>query len=64
MKLYPIPRITIVLWNKPGIGTFKLNTNDSFLKANNMAGMGGILRNDDGDIVMAYSIPTRCSSNN
>ncbi|XP_075100867.1 uncharacterized protein LOC142176658 [Nicotiana tabacum] len=64
IKLHRIPRITIVLWNKPEVGTFKLNTDGNFLKANSMAGMGGILRNDDGDIVIAVSILTQCSSNN
>ncbi|KAG5570228.1 hypothetical protein H5410_059994 [Solanum commersonii] len=39
----------MVCKNKPSDDTWKLNTDGSFMKAQNKAGAGGIVRNKNGD---------------
>ncbi|XP_070057487.1 uncharacterized protein [Nicotiana tomentosiformis] len=64
LQLQPVQKITIVTWNKPEKGSLKLNTDGSFIKENGKAGMGGILRDDKGDLIMAFSVLTQGKSNN
>ncbi|XP_070056771.1 uncharacterized protein [Nicotiana tomentosiformis] len=64
LQLQPVQKITIVIWNKPEKGSLKLNTDESFIKENGKAGMGGILRDDKGDLIMAFSVSTQGKSNN
>lgn len=44
----------IVIWLKPPQGTLKLNTDGSYIQGNGKAGLGGTLRDDQGDFCMAY----------
>nr|XP_033513221.1 uncharacterized protein LOC117277902 [Nicotiana tomentosiformis] len=64
MKLQPIPKAISVCWNKPKHGVIKVNTDGSFIHCNGKAGLEGVVRNDQGDLIMAFSIPSRCSNNN
>ncbi|XP_060202996.1 uncharacterized protein LOC132631439 [Lycium barbarum] len=57
-------KCTIVCWIKPNIGMLKLNTDGSFFKDSNKAGIEGILRNEEGKMIMAYCMSVYCSSNN
>lgn len=53
-----------VRWNNLQEGTAKINTNGSFFMETNRDGIGGIIRDWNGDMIMAFSIPIICSSNN
>ncbi|XP_070049508.1 uncharacterized protein [Nicotiana tomentosiformis] len=64
MKLQHIPKAISVCWNKPKHGAIKVNTDRSFIHGNGKAGLGGVVRNDQGDLIMAFSIPSKCSNNN
>ncbi|XP_060202972.1 uncharacterized protein LOC132631414 [Lycium barbarum] len=50
----------IVRWAKPDTNKVKLNTDGSF--SGNRAGIGGILRNSESNMVMAFAIPVDCNS--
>ncbi|WMV35398.1 hypothetical protein MTR67_028783 [Solanum verrucosum] len=63
-RMKPVVSCKVVVWKKPTEGRFKLNSDASFLRSNNRAGIGGIIRDAVGDLVMAYSIPIFCESNN
>lgn len=63
-KLRPIVRSATVCWKKPDSRRLKLNTDGSFDKNTNMAGIGGVVRNDRGDFIMAYFVPVHSQSNN
>ncbi|KAH0686197.1 hypothetical protein KY289_016965 [Solanum tuberosum] len=54
----------MVCWNKPSDDTWKLNTDGSFMKVLNKAGDGGIVRNKNGDLVMAFAYPVHFCTNN
>lgn len=41
----------------------KLNTDGSYTSSNEISGLGGILRDKKGNLIMAFSQPTTCSSN-
>ncbi|PHU03108.1 hypothetical protein BC332_28359 [Capsicum chinense] len=63
--MQPVPKSDIlVYWEKPSPGSIKLNTGGSFLHESNKAGIGGVLRYDNTDLIMAFSIPSSCNSNN
>ncbi|GAA0161430.1 hypothetical protein LIER_17746 [Lithospermum erythrorhizon] len=52
-----IPRskpLTIVFWSRPNIGKYKLNI-DGFFR-NGVAGIGGVIRNDNGQMIYALGI--------
>ncbi|XP_075080244.1 uncharacterized protein LOC142165771 [Nicotiana tabacum] len=53
-----------VSWQKPAAGRFKVNTDRSFLGNNSRAGIRGVMRNELGDLVMAFSIPIQFNNNN
>ncbi|XP_059292008.1 uncharacterized protein LOC132045445 [Lycium ferocissimum] len=63
-KLSPVVKCIPVCWRKPEMGWFKLNTDGSFVDITNSAGIGGILRNEEGDLIMAFSISVDCESHN
>ena len=63
-RMKPVVSCKVVVWKKPTEGRFKLNSDGSFLRSNNRAGIGIIIRDAVGDLVMAYSIPICCQSNN
>ncbi|XP_016461141.1 uncharacterized protein LOC107784512 [Nicotiana tabacum] len=58
------PKTLIVLWELPPEGKVKLNTNGSVLHSSGLAGMGGIVRDCRGNMIVAFVVPKRCSSNN
>ncbi|XP_075080074.1 uncharacterized protein LOC107778956 [Nicotiana tabacum] len=60
--LKPIPIWKSVLWEVPPSGFLKLNTDGSLNKQNGKAGIGGILRDEEGGFVMAFSMPIICNS--
>jgi len=45
-------------------GKVKLNIDGSYLQYNGKTGTGGIISNEDGDILMAFAVPVICNSNN
>ncbi|KAH0689250.1 hypothetical protein KY289_016608 [Solanum tuberosum] len=63
LRLRPCPKSIIACWKFPTAGTLKLNTDGSFISTNESVGMGGVLRNEKGDFVLAFSCPIRCASN-
>lgn len=63
-RLRPVVICKQVQWIKPLEGRFKLNTDGSFMGTNARAGIGGVVRNDSGNLIMAFSIPVQCHSNN
>lgn len=63
-KLRPIVIWRQVAWSKPSDGRLKVNTDGSFFSGNGNTGIGGIIRNEAGDLLMAFSIPIQCNSNN
>lgn len=64
MKMQPIPKCIVVCWQKPETCTLKLNTDGSYIIQTGKAGIGGILRDENGECIMAFSCPITCSSNN
>lgn len=63
-RIKPIQKVTQVKWSTPHRGTIKVNTDGSFLLDTGSAGIGGIARDSNGEMVMAFSIPVACTSNN
>ncbi|XP_070019658.1 uncharacterized protein [Nicotiana sylvestris] len=55
--LKPVPIWKSVVWEMPPRGYLKLNTDGSFNKQIGKAGIGGILRDEEGGFVMAFSMP-------
>nr|XP_009765572.1 PREDICTED: uncharacterized protein LOC104217121 [Nicotiana sylvestris] len=60
----PIATWKQVIWEKPPTGRVKINTDGSFRKESGKAGLGGIVRDDKGDLIIAFSLTIRGSSNN
>ncbi|KAH0703252.1 hypothetical protein KY285_017530 [Solanum tuberosum] len=54
----------MVCWNKPSDDTWKLNTDGSFMKAQNKVGIDKIVRNKNGDLAMAFAYQTHFYTNN
>lgn len=46
------------------MGNVKINTDWSYLKVEGKAGVGGSLRNENGDTIMAFSLPYICENHN
>ncbi|WMV26965.1 hypothetical protein MTR67_020350 [Solanum verrucosum] len=63
-KIRPLVRSTVVSRKKPIAGRIKLNTDGSFYKDTNKAGIAGVVRNERGDFIMTYSVPVHSQSNN
>ncbi|KAK4735761.1 hypothetical protein R3W88_010022 [Solanum pinnatisectum] len=61
----PIVRWRQVVWTKPMTGRIKFNTDGSYMQESiSRAGIGGVLRDGTGHLIMAFSVPTQCKSNN
>ncbi|XP_060210288.1 uncharacterized protein LOC132637170 [Lycium barbarum] len=63
-RIKPVQKCTPICWKKPQPGKFKANTDGSFCSTSKRAGIGGILRDEHGKMVMAFSIPVECESSN
>ncbi|KAM3396874.1 hypothetical protein P3S68_000386 [Capsicum galapagoense] len=59
-----INKTQVVCWQKPDTSSTKLNTDGSFNNNNGKAGLGGALRDDNGDLIMAFSIKAHCNNHN
>ncbi|WMV28762.1 hypothetical protein MTR67_022147 [Solanum verrucosum] len=53
----PIVRWRQVRWMKPEIGKINANTDGSFINENSRVGIGGIIRDATGNLIMAFSVP-------
>ncbi|PHT59258.1 hypothetical protein CQW23_01621 [Capsicum baccatum] len=61
----PIVRWWQVVWTKPMTGRITFNTDGSYIQeSTSIAGIGGVLRDDIGNLIMAFSVPIQCKSNN
>lgn len=63
-RLHRVANFRQVTWNKPIEGKIKLNTDGSFIKDNGKAGIGRVVRYSLGDVLMAFSLPIQCTTNN
>ncbi|XP_060202921.1 uncharacterized protein LOC132631356 [Lycium barbarum] len=54
----------MIRWIKPIGNTWKLNTDGSYMKNQNKAGAGGIVRNRIGNMIVAFAYPTQFYTNN
>nr|XP_009800527.1 PREDICTED: uncharacterized protein LOC104246415 [Nicotiana sylvestris] len=63
-SLRPEHKSLVVRWLKSDRGWVKLNTNGSFLQREGKAGLGGAIRDDQGDIFMAFSTPVTAQNHN
>ncbi|KAH0655461.1 hypothetical protein KY285_030343 [Solanum tuberosum] len=57
-------RVTLVMWKTPPRTRYKLNTDGSALHNPGKIGGGGILRDDQGNIVYAFAVPFGEGTNN
>ena len=57
-------KIIMVSWNKPIVGTYKLNTDGSTIHNTGKTGGGGILRDHQGNLIYAFAIPIDFGANN
>lgn len=56
----PVPNLSIVCWKFPENGVLKLNTDGNYCPASGKSGMGGVLRDDRGNLILAFSSPSSC----
>ncbi|KAH0674097.1 hypothetical protein KY284_025184 [Solanum tuberosum] len=63
-RIRPPIRCSSVCWIRPQKGMVKINTDGSFFSNDKRAGIGGIVRHDNGNIIIAFSIPVQCNNNN
>ncbi|WMV09362.1 hypothetical protein MTR67_002747 [Solanum verrucosum] len=54
----------MIQWNKPNGNNWKLNTDGSYMRNQNKVGAGRIVRNRIGDMIIAFSYPIQCYTNN
>nr|XP_016436823.1 PREDICTED: uncharacterized protein LOC107762942 [Nicotiana tabacum] len=59
-RLRPYQKWIQVTWESPLAGTIKVNTDGSFYKESGKAGIGGVVRNSQGDLIAAFSIHISC----
>uniref|UniRef100_M1E0C2 RNase H family protein n=1 Tax=Solanum tuberosum TaxID=4113 RepID=M1E0C2_SOLTU len=57
-------KVTAVQWTKPPYRWVKLNTDGSALSNPGSIGVGGVIRNHLGEIILAYSAPLGTGTNN
>lgn len=62
--LQPKVNVKQVIWPKPEAGDYKINVDGSYNKDTGQAGIRGIVRDSNGDFVMAFSKVVHCTSNN
>lgn len=58
------PIVKQVIWQKPSTGKIKVNTDGSFVQGTRRVGIGGSVRNDQGNLIMAFSLPLQSNNNN
>lgn len=63
-RLQPIRIQKQVIWEFPPIFIVKVNTDGIYIKESDRAGIGGIVRDNRGDLIMAFSVPVTSTSNN
>ncbi|XP_060210726.1 uncharacterized protein LOC132637688 [Lycium barbarum] len=63
-RLKPIRKWWQVMWENPMPGNIKVNTDGSYLIDSGKAGIGGIVRNSQGELIMAFSKSVQSSINN
>lgn len=59
-RLRPYQKWIQVTWESPLPDTIKVNTDGSFCKESGKAGIGGVVRNSQGDLIAAFSIHISC----
>ncbi|WMV09990.1 hypothetical protein MTR67_003375 [Solanum verrucosum] len=52
------------IWSFPPVGSIKMNTYGSYLHETGKASIGGIVRDSQGDLIMAFSISVNCNNHN
>ncbi|XP_015064939.1 uncharacterized protein LOC107010215 [Solanum pennellii] len=57
-------KVTMVRWKSPTAGKYKLNTDGSALSDSGKIGGGGILRDQQGKLIYAFSVPLGSGTNN
>ncbi|XP_035545131.1 receptor-like protein 7 [Juglans regia] len=63
--LFPKPkRVRVVKWHQPPQGWVKLNTDGSSFGNPGTSGVGGVIRDEDGRLLLAYSVPLGLGTNN
>ncbi|KAM3323061.1 hypothetical protein P3S67_004212 [Capsicum chacoense] len=55
---------SLVIWSRPQAGMIKINTDGSFMEQNGKAGIGGVARDGDGNMIFAYAVPVKCQKHN
>ncbi|WMV52363.1 hypothetical protein MTR67_045748 [Solanum verrucosum] len=60
--LKPSSNLSIVCWKFPENGVLKLKTDGSYCPASGKSGMRGVLRDDRGNLIFAFSSPSSGSS--
>ncbi|KAK4718670.1 hypothetical protein R3W88_017008 [Solanum pinnatisectum] len=63
-RIRPSTRCSSICWIRPQKGMVKIITDDSFFSKDRRAGLGGIVRHENGDIIIDFSIPVICNKNN
>ncbi|PHT39352.1 hypothetical protein CQW23_22925 [Capsicum baccatum] len=53
---------SLVIWCRPQAGMIKINTDGSFMEQNGKAGIGGVARDGDGNMIFAYAVPLKCQN--
>ncbi|XP_009804964.1 uncharacterized protein [Nicotiana sylvestris] len=51
-------------WHPPPHGKVKINTDGSYIKESGKAGIGGIIRDDEGNFIMAFAMSIDCDNHN
>lgn len=63
-KLKPVQRTFQVVWKMPNNGKLKVNTDGSYIKSIGKVGIGGIIRDESGNMIEAFCFLVDCFSNN
>nr|XP_009773024.1 PREDICTED: uncharacterized protein LOC104223309 [Nicotiana sylvestris] len=63
-RLQPVHKSMVVLWKRPDRGWVKINTDGSFLQGEEKTVLGGVIRDDQGDTIMAFSLPYNAENHN
>ncbi|KAF5454996.1 hypothetical protein F2P56_024616 [Juglans regia] len=57
-------RVRVVKWHRPLQGWVKLNTDSSSFRNPGTSGARGVIRDEDGRLLLAYSVPLGLDTNN
>ncbi|KAF3642849.1 hypothetical protein FXO38_20876 [Capsicum annuum] len=63
-KIRPILKWRVVCWRKSSRGRIRINTNGSYLQDTTKAGNGGIIRDENGDVIIAFAVTVKSNNNN